>query len=141
VALLSFPRTVLSLKQSTEPMQVQFVTLFQIASSLRKLLEDNQKDSFLKPDAATKISDMLNDGSILKVQDAKGLRNNLVHYGVPKRKASALSSNLPLFGLVEAHSNGTSFETMRHDVALGLAYISQGIRSLLPQTITPQGTL
>jgi hypothetical protein len=115
--------------------------LFQIASSFRKLLEDNQKDSFLKPDAATKIRDMLNDGSVLKVQDAKGLRNNLVHYGVPKRKASELSSNLPLFGLVEAHSNGRSLEAMRHDVSLGLAYMSLGIRSLLPQTLKPQGTI
>jgi hypothetical protein len=121
--------------------KIRFVALFQIASSLRKLLEDNQKDSFLKPDAATKIGDLLNDGSVLKVQEAKGLRNNLVHYTVPKREASELSSNLPLFGLVEAHSNGRSLEAMRHDVALGLAYVSQGIRSLLPQTLKPQGTI
>ena len=90
---------------------------------------------------ALKISDMLNNDSVLKVYEAKGLRNNLVHYGVPKRTASKLSPNLPLFGLVEAHSNGISFQTMRHEVALGLAYISQGIRPLLPKTLKPQGTL
>jgi hypothetical protein len=128
-------------QNSVAAFKIRFVTLFQIASSLQKLLKEDEKASFLHPEAVDRIRNILEDESVLKVHEAKGLRNNLVHYGVPKRIAPELTSKLPLFGLVEAHSNGRSFESMRHEAALGLAYTYHQLRPLLPQTLTPQGTL
>ena len=121
--------------------KLRFVTLFQTTSSLRKLLEEDEESSFLQPEARDTVSNILKYDSVLKVYEAKGLRNNLVHYGVPKRIASKLSPGLPLFGLVEPYSNGKSFENMRHEVALGLAYAAHEVRSLLPQPLTPQAAM
>jgi hypothetical protein len=53
---------------------------------------------FLHPDAVRRIGAMLDADPVRKVYENRGVRNNLVHYGVSKRTAARLNPNLPLFG-------------------------------------------
>jgi len=73
------------------------------------------------------------------------LRNHLFHYDLNettnKRIAPSLVPDLPLCGLVEAHTAGRSLADVAADVEVGLERVSEGFGSLLPQPLTPQGTL
>lgn len=121
--------------------KVGFVSLFHAASSLHKLLDRHQENPFLHPDAARRIGAVLDADPVRNVYDNRGVRNNLVHYGVSRRTAARLSPNLPLFGLLEVLADGHSFEAMSNAVRQGLDLVSEGLRGLMPPTLTPQGTL
>lgn len=122
-------------------LKIGFVSLFQTASGLRKLLEEDQDAHFLQPDAREVMSGTLASAQVSDVLENRGLRNTLVHYGVGRRAAPRLSSGLPLFGLVEAHADGETFAEMTNKVGAGLDHVSRGLRDLLPRMPTPQGTL
>lgn len=121
--------------------KVGFVSLFHAASSLQKLLNEDRKNRFLHPDAAARFSAILSSQSIRSVRKNRGLRNNLVHYGVDKRLSPRLSATAPLFGLIEAQSSTKSLALLNNDVENGLTIIATGIRGLLPRGLTPHGVL
>jgi hypothetical protein len=100
--------------------KVRFASLFHAASSLHKLLDQDRGGPFLHPDAAGQFDAALRPDSVQNVLRNRFLRNNLVHYGVHKSTASQLTAELPLFGLVEALSEGRSLSTVANDVELGL---------------------
>ena len=122
-------------------LKIGFVSLFQTALCLRKLLEEERNAPFLQTDAIELVSETLTSEQVTDVLENRGLRNALVHYGVGKRAASRLSSGLPLYGLVEAHADGETFAGVTNKVGAGLDHVSQGLRDLLPRMRTPQGTL
>lgn len=122
-------------------LKISFVSLFQTASSLRKLLEEEKANSFLHPDAVKRIAAMINADPVRSVSENRNLRNNLVHYGVSRSISARLSSDLPLCGLIEAHSDGKSLADMARDVKAGLDCVSQGLQDMLPRTLAPEATL
>jgi len=121
--------------------KIRFLSLFQTSLGLRKLLEEERGASFMEPDAIELLGEMLASTHVTDVLDNRGLRNTLVHYGVGRRVASRLSLCLPLYGLVEAHAEGETLAGMTEKVEEGLDRVSRGLRDLLPQMPTPQGTL
>lgn len=117
--------------------KVRFVILFHATLSLQKLLDPDRRDRFLHPDAVRHIGNMLRADSVGRVRKNKSLPNNLVHYGIDDRTASELSSDLPVFCLVEACSSGRTVVSMANDVALGLDRLADGFRGLLPDCRVP----
>lgn len=65
----------------------------------------------------------------------KDLRNNFIHYGVSNHIAPHLSEDLPLSGLIEAHTNGGSLADLRDDVSGGLNHMAEALRPLLPDDL------
>lgn len=121
--------------------KTRFVSLFHAASSLHSLLEQDHAGPFLHPDAQQLIGEALHAPTVQRVRESRDLRNNLVHYRVGRRAAARLSPDLPLFGLVEAHGPEKSLTSLTQDVELGLNCIADGLRALLPPSLTPTGTL
>lgn len=120
--------------------KVRFVSLYQAALSLRRLLEEERENSFLRPDARERIADVLSLNSVRSVLAERDLRNDLFHYGVGRRIAPYLDARLLLFGLVEARTNGKSYATVARDVGLGLDLVSGGLQDLLPRMLPSRGT-
>ncbi|MGB3633492.1 MAG: hypothetical protein WA982_05590 [Rubrobacteraceae bacterium] len=120
--------------------KVRFISLYQAALSLRRLLEEERGHSFLRPDALERIVNVLDAEPVRNVLDCRSLRNDLFHYGVGKRTASHLDLGKPLLGLVEARTNGNSFAAVARDVGSGLGHVSCGLRDLLPRIPHPRAT-
>jgi hypothetical protein len=118
-----------------------FLALYHAASSLQQLLDEDRKTPFLLPDAARRIGAMLGASPVRNVRKKRRLRNHLMHYAIEDRIAPDLSPKLLAYGLVEACSNGQSFESMAKGVELGLHSLSDELYRFLPQRLTPQGTL
>jgi hypothetical protein len=116
-------------------LKIRFVSLYQTALSLQKLLNEEPEASFLLPSASELIAETLKAQSVSSVLQAQGLRNDLVHYGVRKRMSQQLSTKLPLFGLVEAHTGGRSLENVSTDVDQGLERVYGMLRVLLPPNL------
>lgn len=121
--------------------KVRFVSLFHAASSLQKLIDQDQDGSFLHPDAAQQIEAVLDGNPVRNILELRFLRNNLIHYDVHKRTASQLSADLPLFGLVEALTQGKSLAAVASDVEKGLSLVSDLLCGLLPEKLIPEATL
>ena len=65
----------------------------------------------------------------------------MANQNTKKRIAPLFVPDLPLCGLVEAHAAGRSLTDVATEVGRGLDRASEGLTSLLPQPLTPQGTL
>lgn len=123
-------------------LKVGFVSLFHAASSLQKLLDQDRVDRFLIPDAAQRMSSILGNRSVKNVRKNRALRNTLIHYRVEPGVSTRLSSEPPLFGLVEACSSGKkTLASAANDVKVGLDDVSIGLRELIPPSITASGTI
>lgn len=122
-------------------LKIGFVSLFQTALGLQKLLEEERDARFLQRDAVELIGETLTRAEVNDVLKGSGLRNTLVHYGVGKRAARRLSPQLPLYGLVEAHVDGETLAGVTSEVDVGLDHVSRGLRDLLSRVPTPQGKL
>lgn len=121
--------------------KIRFVSLFQTALGLQKLLEEERDARFLQRDAIEVVGETLASAQVSDVLENRSLRNTLVHYGVGKRAARRLSSQLPLYGLVEAHVDGETLAGMENKIEVGLDHVSRGLSDLLPRIPAPQGTL
>ncbi len=121
--------------------KTRFVTLFHAVSSMQRLLDQDRDKHFLLPEAVRQLTEILDCEILRFVSEHRGLRNTFMHYGIDKRTASHLSADLPLFGLIEALGDGTSFEVLAKDVEAGITRVSDGLRSLLLLDLTPEGTL
>jgi hypothetical protein len=121
--------------------KIQFLSLFHAASCLDDLLQEERGGRFLHNDAIDQICTVLGTDAVARVRGHYHLRNVLVHYRVAKRRRHLLSTNLPLSGLVEAHTDGASRTAIASDVEAGLASVAAGLGSLMPRTLTPRGTL
>ena len=122
--------------------KVGFVSLFHAASSLQKLLNHDRLDHFLNADAAQRISTIVGHRSVKNVRKNRALRNTLVHYRVESGVSARLSSEPPLFSLVEACSAGKrTFSSVANDVTVGLDHVSVGLRELIPPSVIASGTI
>jgi hypothetical protein len=121
--------------------KIRLVSLFHAVVSLQNLLNKNQSDPLLHPEVVQQISTMLGADVIRRLCRRKPLRDNLVHYGVNDHTVPNPTADLSLCGLVEALASGQSFGDVAGDVGLGLDRIYEGLFSLLPHLLTPQGTL
>ncbi len=124
----------------TTAFKIRFVTLYQNALSLQGLVDEGEASAVLHPDALKKLSDVVNADPVRNILANKDLRNDLFHYGVPKRMSPQLSPNLRLFGLVEARTGGQSLGALIRDVELGLNIVADGLHALLPESLAPQRT-
>jgi hypothetical protein len=122
---------------SIAALKIGFVSLYHAASSLQRLLDEDDADPFLTSGARQRLHDVLDMLHIRNVRANRALRNSLVHYGIGKAAAPLLSPNLPLFGLIEAHTSGQSITSLNQDIDLGLCHMDAGLRTLLPQSLTP----
>lgn len=73
--------------------------------------------------------------------DHRFLRNNLVNHGVHKEIVKQLSSNLSLFGLVEALTQGKSLLTFADEVGTGLDIVADLPDGMMPEKLDPQRLL
>jgi len=121
--------------------KTRFVTLFHAVSSMQQLLDRDCHRHFLVPEAQRQLAEILDCEILRFVSEHRGLRNAFMHYGIDRRTAAHLSADLPLFGLIEALGNGTSFEVLAKDVDVGITRVSDGLRSLLLLDLTPEGML
>ena len=117
-------------------LKIRFVSLYQTALELQRL----SGDISLRNKARKRIDSLIDADSVANVLANQQLRNDLVHYGVPKRMSPQLSSKATLFGLVEARTNGQSFEDVAADVNEGLEIVSGGLYELLPQRLVLRRT-
>lgn len=120
--------------------KVRFISLYQASLSLHRLLEEEREHDFLCPHAIERITDIVNAAPVRSVLSYRELRNDLFHYGISRGMAPHLDPEFPLFGLVEARTNGKSFAAVADEVALGLDRVSGGLRDLLPRIPSPRGT-
>jgi len=117
-------------------LKIRFVSLYQTALELQRL----SGDTSLRNETRKHIDGLIDADPVANVLANQQLRNDLVHYGVPKRMSSQLSSKATLFGLVEARTNGQSFEGVAADVVEGLEIVSGGLYELLPQRLVLRRT-
>jgi len=59
--------------------KIRFVSLFQTALGLRKLLEEERDACFLQPDTIEVVGETLASAQVSDVLEDRGLRNTLVH--------------------------------------------------------------
>ena len=127
------------------PFKIRFVTLFHATLSLQWLLNKNRGNDLLHERTVRQIKAIVADGAVRSVRRRHTLRNHLFHYDLEgnakKRIAPLLVPDLPLCRLVEAHTSGKSLADLAKEVERGLDSVSEGLTSLLPQPLTPQGTL
>jgi hypothetical protein len=121
--------------------KIRLVSLFHAAVSLQNLLDKDRRTPFLHPDAVQRLRAILGTDVIRRVRRRKALRHNFVHYRIEDHVAERLSPGLPLSGLVEALTSGDSLAATADEVNIGLDLVSDGLFSLLPQPLTPEGTL
>lgn len=130
--------------------KIRFVILYHAAASLQKFVTEHRtrvrqsQPPFLRPDAAERMEALLAASHVRSVYK-KTLRNHLVHYDlkpkVMKRIAPCLVPELPLHGLVEAHTSGQSLAEVAEEVERGLDLVANELRALMPESLTPRGTL
>jgi hypothetical protein len=75
--------------------KIRFVSLFQTALGLRKLLEEERDAHFLQRDAVELVGETLASAQVSDVLKDRGLRNTLVHYGASKRGRGSSPPNCP----------------------------------------------
>jgi hypothetical protein len=117
-------------------LKIRFVSLYQTALELQRL----SGDISVRNEARKRIDGLIDADSVANVLANQQLRNDLVHYGVPKRMSPQLSSKATLFGLVEARTNRQSFKDVAADVDEGLEIVSGGLYELLPQRLVLRRT-
>jgi hypothetical protein len=130
--------------------KIRFVILYHAAASLQKIVTKHRTSvrqssaPFLQSDAAEQVEALL-AASPVKSVDKKTLRNHLVHYDlkpkVMKRLAPLLVPDLPLHGLVEAHTSGQPLAELADEVERGLDLVADGLHGLMPEDLAPRGTL
>jgi hypothetical protein len=139
LSLINTARTVVPLvaaQNEVAALKIRFVSLYQTALELQRL----SGDTSLCNEARKRIDGLVGANPVANVLGHRELRNDLFHYGVPNRMSPRLSPKATLFGLVEARTNGKSFEDMAADVDEGLEIISGGLYELLPQRLVLRRT-
>jgi hypothetical protein len=126
---------------SVATFKIRFLSLFHAASCLNDPIQEERDGRFLHDDAIDQICTVLGTDAVARVRGHYHLRNVLVYYRVAKRRRHLLSTNLPLSGLVEAHTGGTSRTAISSDVEAGVASVAAGLGSLMLRALTPRGTL
>jgi hypothetical protein len=121
--------------------KMQFVGLYQAASSLQTILSVHKLTPLLTPQAEDWISDMLRFQPIRSVRKKEQLRNTLLHYGVEARVADSLSGSDRLDQLVEVYFAQRSYASVLEDVNLGLICLADGLHRMLVDGVSPQGSL
>jgi hypothetical protein len=108
-------------------------------------LNKNRGNDLLHERTVRQIKAIVADGAVRSVRRQHSLRNHLFHYdfvgNAKKRMVPFLVPDLPLCGLVEAHTFGRSLADLAKEVEQGLDSVSEGLTSLLLQPLIPQGTL
>jgi hypothetical protein len=121
--------------------KIGFVALYHAVFSLQTLMDEDNNDPFLTPEARQRLCGVLRAPHIQRVRASRDLRNCLVHYGVAKATAPRITAELPLFGLVEAHVPGQSLSSLKRDVDIGLNHLAGTLKAMLPRSLTPAQVL
>lgn len=117
--------------------KLRLLSLYHATVTLGRLLGEDRRAPLLRPGAHDLIRAALTSPHAQGIRKSRLLRNALIHYGVEDREAAHLSPGLPLSGFIEAHTKGRTPAEVELDVELGLDHVSENLRYLMPEEITP----
>lgn len=116
-------------------LKVRFLSLYHATHTINKLSAQSRRSNLIYPQALDLIGEALGNRSVRRIRKMKSLRDNLIHYGVKPHIVPRLSENLPLSGLIEAHTNGGSLVDLWNEVTVGLDHIVEVLGPLLPNDL------
>jgi hypothetical protein len=116
-------------------LKARFLYLYHAVHTLNILSNQDQRSQLLYPQALAHIREALGNKSVRKIRKMAELRNNLIHYGIDRHITPRLSEDLPLYRLIEAHTNGRSFANLWDDVSIALDHVAVALHPLLPNDI------
>ena len=117
-------------------LKIRFVNLYQTALELQRL----SGDTSLRKEARKRINALINADPVANVLANQQLRNDLVHYGVPKRMSPQLSSKGPCSSWRRLAQTDSLSKTLAADVDEGLEIVSGRLYELLPQRLVLRHT-
>lgn len=120
---------------SLSALKVRFLSLYHATHTLNRLSNQSQRANLMYPQTLDRIREALGNKSVRRIRKMKGFRDNLIHYGVHPHVVPHLSKNLPLCGLVEAHTNGESLADLWNEVSVGLDHVAEALRPVLPRDL------
>lgn len=85
--------------------KIRFITLYHVASSLRKI-QDRYYKSELSELSRQYLREIFSDEGLKLFISQKTFRNIMVHYSIEKTPSDRLKQDLPGFGLIEHHFKG-----------------------------------
>lgn len=118
--------------------KIKYILLYHLASSLRKLRDDNQFASSLTSRSVTYIEDIILDTSLIELISKRQFRNILVHYGIPAALGGILSPEIEFYGLVEHFFNGDPYSKVLEQVNHQLNRTSQILEEWLDWEVKQQ---
>ena len=116
-------------------LKVRFLSLYHAADTLRRLSNESEASNLLHPQALNRIRQALKHRSVRRIRKMDNLRDNLIHYEIQDDIVPRLSKNLPLSGLIEAHTNGSSLGDLWNEVSAGLEHMARTLNPLLPNDL------
>lgn len=132
-AQLNFLDTMLPLDDLPESRQtilkMQFITLYHVASSLRRLRDD--RGSELSASSLEYVARIIDDPALgkLMTKSSRIFRNTLVHYGVFRDvQLSELADDTPFYGLIEKYFPGKDYDSLSLAVGGQIGRMAQVFR-------------
>ncbi len=116
-------------------LKVRFLSLYHASDTLRRLSNESEGSNLIHPQALDRIRQALKHRSVRRIRKMDNLRDNLIHYEIQNDIVPRLSKNLPLSGLVEAHTSGSSLGDLWNEVSAGLDHVAKTLNSLLPDNL------
>jgi hypothetical protein len=109
--------------------KIKFITLYHLASSLKKLESYCYPKNFLSNESKEFLKKILKDKDLKMIQSKTELRNILVHYKIEKNSDLYFSGNFNFKNLIEYFFDGHTFE----EIDKKLNYQIKRISSILEQ--------
>jgi len=109
--------------------KIKFITLYHLASSLKKLESYCYPKNFLSNESKEFLKKILKDKDLKMIQSKTELRNILVHYKIEKNSDLYFSGNFNFKNLIEYFFDGHTFE----EIDKKLNYQIKRISSILQQ--------
>jgi hypothetical protein len=126
---------------SLAALKIRFLTLYHAAHTLNNLSNQSQRSDLIYPQALDHVREALGNRSVRRIRKMKDLRNNLIHYQVREHIVPRLSEDLPLSGLIQAHTNGGSLGDLWNEVSVGLDHMAKALRPLLPADLASRSSV
>ena len=105
--------------------RIRMVVVTHAINTLREVIRRHEDITTHPPVSA--IASIVNSEDAARIGELRALRNRCMHYGIPGN-LNGLSTKLPVYGLVEATSPGTSFDEVDAALRRLLTRISDGMR-------------
>ncbi|MEH2452307.1 hypothetical protein [Nostoc sp.] len=117
--------------------KLKFITLYHLASSLKKLHNYCYPENVFTEHSKKYFQSVINNNEFKKITSKKILRNILVHYQVQDLSDILLCNELNLKDLVEYFFDGEKFEKIDEQVDFQIARISEILEQWLNWSVKP----